>query len=228
MVAMLGQYAIAAAALLSSAAAEQDTATPCELHIWGGERFRWQTTGVLSELGMIGSLIDRASRADDDRAGRPRLAEALDTQGQTAALSGQPLTLLLSIGNRRIVAHDLPLDPTEAARRAERHAESASPCYSELVVTSLAFRQSATLGRRLHASFLYRDFSAAAAPQFSFAGTETAELRIFPPAHDGETDAAQRELIRAFRSAFRDFASDMVAARTRRLSREGRRSRGAQ
>ncbi len=126
---------------------------------------------------------------------------------------------MLSIGSRRIVRHDLPLDPREAARRPERHAQSQSPCYSELVVTGLAFRQGAVAGRHLRASFLYRDFSEAAAPHFSFAGQAETRLQIFPPAHEGQIEAAHRELLRAFRANFRRFAEQMVAERTRRLRR---------
>ncbi len=206
-------------AIAASLAQAAPAATPCELHIWGGERLSYQTAGFLSELGLIGSLIDRATRTDDDRAARPRLAETLDTQGQVTALTAQPLTILLSIGDRRIVPHDLPLDPREAARRQARQVETGSPCYTELVVTGLSFHQSATLGRSFRTTFLYRDFSAAAAPHFTYSGAGETRLQIFPPAHEGDADAARRELISAFRANFRRFAQAMVAERTRRLER---------
>ena len=215
--------ALLALLLAAPGAAQPPPQTRCELHLWGSDRLSFRTAGLFSELGLVGTRVDRAGRAPGDRAQRPLLAAALDARGQAEALASLPLPLMLSIGDRRVVAHDAPLDPRRAAAPAGRHAGSAAPCYAELIVTGLAFRSSAVAGRRLVASFRYREFGDSDVPRFAFSGRSEGRLMIFPPRDASETEAANRELARTFRAAVHLFAAEMVAARTRQIAREARR-----
>lgn len=191
----------------------------CELHVWGSERFQSMTTGWLSGFGLVGGLIDSAVNADRDRLNRSQMGEALNTQGQTAALASLELGRLVDLPNHVVITHDTAIDPAVANRNRNRHAQSPSNCYAELIVTRLFYQKAALYGRSLRASFLFRDFGNRQEPHFTHAGRGGNGLSIFPAREEDQIDAANAEIVSVFRTNFEEYARNLARSRQRATRR---------
>jgi hypothetical protein len=187
----------------------------CELHVWPSERFEARNRGLLAGFGLLGTLVDAASQGQANAEDRARLGAALDSPSQARALGTLDLRRLLDLPGYRVIRHETPLAPADA-ERAARHADSASSCYAELIVTRVAFRDSDYSGRSLRVGFLYRDFGAAAAPRWRHEGGADNLLGVWPPQHPNEAAIAADELVTVFRLNLEDYARDLRAARRRR------------
>ena len=186
----------------------------CELHVWPSERFQAHTQGWLAGVGLLGALADAVAQTDDNAAARTRLGAALDSSGQARALAALDLGRLLSLPGHEVVRHDQPVASDDVRARA-RHADSASPCYAELIVTRITFQQPAFSERSLRVAFLFRDFGDAASPGWTFSGRAGNELGVWPPQHPTEAPYAEAELVEVFQQDFADFARDLGEARRR-------------
>ena len=210
-----------------TATAESTTALPpdprrCELHVWGAERFQSFQMGLLGGMGLIGGLIDGAIHENANRLARARLGEALDTRGQAAALASLDLASVLEMPGYQIITHAEPMDPAVANRNQNRHADSPSRCYAELMVTRVLYQKTPLYGRALRASFLFRDFEADRNPHFTYAGRGGNGLRIFPAQEEAQIDAANEEIVSVFKANFQEYANNLNGRRQRQ--RPARRS----
>jgi hypothetical protein len=184
----------------------------CELHVWPSDRFQARNQGYLAGFGVIGTLADAASQTGANAEDRARLGAALDSPGQARALAALDLRRLLALPGYEIVPHEAALAPADA-ERALRHANSTSPCYAELIVTRVAFRDSDWSGRSLRVGFLFRDFGDAAAPRWRHAGRADNLLGVWPPQHPNEVELAAAELITVFKETVEEYARELREAR---------------
>jgi hypothetical protein len=192
-------FASPAAAQVPTPAAAAPAAEPqCELHVWPAERFQAMTTGWLG-----GGLLDAAIHADGDKARRSHLASALDSEGQLEALQGLDLVALLKLPPSRIVTHAEALDRKTVNKILTRRADSAAPCYAELIVTDVFYQKAAMWGRSLRTSFMFRQFNGNGGPTIkkTMGGNG---LKIFPAKEGEDTSAADAELVGVFQKNFQE------------------------
>lgn len=187
-------------------------ATGCELHVWPAARLQATTTGWASQLGMIGSLADRAGHASGDRARRANLVTALDPKSQLAALQELDLVGLLGLQPAQIIAHPESLDG-KAAKTTVRHTPSTSPCYAELIVSGVLYQKTAVHGRALKTGFVFRDFGSAGQQARRSAATGENALTLFPPKDSEEVSGSNAELVSVFQRNFVEAAANFVVQR---------------
>jgi hypothetical protein len=225
----LGAAAISVAFSATTAALAQDASAPmpaaappetqCELHVWPAERFQAITTGWLSGFGVVGAVAEAAGNADKNKTNRTQIASALEPQGQLDALTALELTNLLKSRPARVVVHVDPLDRKTINKISTRRAESASPCYSELIVADVLYQKAAIYGRSLKTLFMYRDFGAARDKPWIYKAWGGNGLKIFPPKPGEDVQAANDELVTTFKKNFEEFAHNEVSASARRTMR---------
>jgi hypothetical protein len=196
-----------------AAAAQPDTS--CELHVWPAERFNAMTTGLLSGFGVVGAVADAAGNADKNKSDRTRLAGALEPQGQLDALTSLELTNLLKAKPARIVVHPEALDRKTINKIKTRRADSAAPCYSELIVADVFYQKAAIYGRSLKTLFMYRDFGAKKTDPWTYKAWGGNGLKIFPPKPGEDVQAANDELVTTFKKNFEEFAHNEANASAR-------------
>ncbi len=189
-------------------------ASECEIHVWPAERFTARTTGWLSGLGVAGAIADSASHAGGDQGRKAALAGALDSEGQAAALGSLDLSGLLKLQPSRIVLHDEPLDRKTVNKITTRRAESASSCYSEVIVADIFYQKAALYGRSLKTLFIFRNFGAAKDKPSIYKGWGGNGLKLFPPKEGEDVQAANAELVSVFKADFEEFARDATKPRT--------------
>jgi hypothetical protein len=187
----------------SAASAAQQPATQCELHIWPAERFQAMTTGLLG-----GGLLDAAIHAEGDKSRKSQMASALDPDGQTAALGQTDPIGLLKLQPARIIQHDQPLDRKTINKILTRRAESASPCYSELIVADVFYQKAAMWGRTLRTLFMFRSFGAAKENPVIYKSWGGNSLKLFPAKPGEDVEAANTELVTTFKKNFEEFTQN--------------------
>lgn len=187
----------------AAAVAAAPPETPCEIHVWPAERFQAMTTGWLG-----GGLIEAAIHADRDRDNRTQMAASLDPVIQLEALNGLDLAALLALRPARIVTHETPLDRKTINRIGTRRAESASPCYAEVIVADMLYQRNALLGRTLQTLFMVRDFGDRADRPRIYKAWGGNPLTKFPPKEGEDVSAAAQELVDTFTKNFEEFAAN--------------------
>lgn len=180
----------------------------CELHIFPAERFKAMTTGWLSGFGLVGGLADASAHAKGDQSRKAAIASALDSPGQTAALTQLDLAGLLNQRAATIVQHADPLDRKTVNNIMERRASSTSPCYSELIVADLLYQKAAIYGRSLKALFIFRQFGGSPNKPVIYKGWGGNGLKLFPPKEGEDVQAANGELVSVFKADFEEFAKN--------------------
>lgn len=215
--------AIATAAALAAAApaVAQDTPTPaapatdanaCEIHVWPAECFTARTTGWLSGFGVAGAVADSAGHASGDQGRRAVIASALDSESQAAALGTLDLSKSLNLKPSKIVLHNEPLDRKTVNKISTRRAESASPCYSELIVADIFYQKAAIYGRSLRALFILRKFDDRKDKPVIYKSWGGNGLKLFPPKQGEDVQAANNELVAVFKADFEEFARNAAKA----------------
>lgn len=189
----------------AAAVATAPVAAPgCELHVWPAERMASMTTGLLG-----GGLIDAAIHANRDASNRALLASALDSSSQLEALKA--IDLLKMLGRKpdtAIITHDKPLDRPTMNKVKTRRAESASPCYSELIVADVFYHKAAIYGRSLKTLFMFRDFGNDQKIDFEYKAWGGNGLKLFPPNEGEDSIAALDELGSVFRLNFEEYSNN--------------------
>ena len=138
------------------------------------------TTGWGASFGLLGALADSAGHANGDKARRSHLASALDSEGQLTALQKLDLVSLLHLPPSKIVTHAEALDRKTVNKVLTRRSDSATSCYSELIVTDVFYQKAAMWGRSLRTSFMLREFPAGAQQPLIRKTTGGNGLKIFP------------------------------------------------
>ncbi|MBA4042176.1 MAG: hypothetical protein C0474_10375 [Sphingobium sp.] len=202
-----------APAAATTAVPEQPT-NPCEIHVWPAERFSALTTGWLSGFGIAGAVADSAGHAKGDQGRKAALASALDSEGQANALGSLDLSKSLNIKPSRIVIHNQPLDRKTVNKISTRRADSASPCYSELIVADVFYQKAALYGRSLKTLFIFRNFGTAKDKPAIYKGWGGNGLKLFPPKEGEDVQAANNELVSVFKADFEEFARNASRPKT--------------
>lgn len=200
--------AVAAPAPVSAAAPVGD----CELHVFPAERFKAQTMGWLGGFGMIGAIADASAHAKGDQARKAAIASALDSPGQSEALGSFDLSTMLGLKPSKIVLHNEPLDRKTINKISTRRSDSASSCYSELMVADLLYMKSPIYGRSLRGLFMVRNFGAAKDKPVIYKGWGGNGLKKFPAKEGEDVQAANEELVAVFKADFEEFARNAVKA----------------
>lgn len=188
----------------------------CELHVFPAERFKAQTTSLFSSFGLIGAIADASGHAKGDQARKAAIASALDSPGQSNALGSFDLSAMLGIRPSRIVLHSEPLDRKTINKISTRRSDSASSCYSELMVADLLYMKSPIYGRSLRGLFMVRDFGAARDKPAIYKGWGGNGLKKFPAKEGEDVQAANDELVSVFKADFEEFSRNAVKARKAR------------
>lgn len=181
--------------------------TACELHVWPAERFQAITTGWLGGFGVIGALADNASHASGDKSRKSQMASALDPDGQSAALRKADLIAALKLKPANIIYHPEALDRKTINKISTRRAESASPCYSELIVADVLYQKTAIYGRGLKTLFMFRDFGSEKDKPTIYKSWGGNGLKLFPPKPGEDIEAANAELVSVFTANFLEFGN---------------------
>jgi hypothetical protein len=181
----------AAAALLASmaapAAAQQ---APCELHVWpsdGMSNLRQRGSQYNMAGGILGDALKRRAEAHADKAdarAQEGLAasgtEPMSTATQAELLRTMPLPDMLGLRGYTLIVHDTPLDSHTIRTVKTRYAaDSAAPCYADLVVDDVVYARVYAHGSTLKTLFRFRDFASQAAPVRSFGTFVETKLTIF-------------------------------------------------
>ncbi len=211
----MAQEAPAAAAVAEAAPAPEPA---CELHVWPAERFQAQTSGWGAAFGLVGELLEASANAEADKARRSALASALDPEAQLALLTARDLAADLGLPPSRIIAHPTPLDRKTMNKVKSRRAQSASPCYAELIVADVLYQRDAILGRSLSTLFMVRDFGDDGAIDREYKAWGGNGLQIFPPKEGEDAGPALDELNAKFTLNFEEFARNARRAAGRAVA----------
>jgi hypothetical protein len=180
----------------------------CELHVWPAERMNSVTTGWLG-----GGLIEGALNSGKDANNKTLLASALDSPSQLDALQDLDLRTLLTLSpGTTIVRHETPLERKTMNKVKERRADSASKCYSELIVADVFYQKAAIYGRSLRTLFMVRQFGNDQKIDKEYKAWGGNGLKLFPPKEGEDAVAALDELVTVYKANFEEFAKN---ARTR-------------
>lgn len=132
-------------------------AAACELHVWPSGGVGVRTAGLGVGFGIIGAIADAKGHETGDRARTAAASNAFGPDKQLAVLAADDPASALHLASYRVVPHDKPLDP-KAARTKLRHSDSASPCYAELITSSILYYKGAIYKGTLNVDFIYLKF----------------------------------------------------------------------
>lgn len=176
----------------------------CELHVWPAERMNSVTTGWLG-----GGLLESALNSGKDANNKTLLASALDSPSQLDALQELELRTLLNLTpGTTIIRHEEPLERKTMNKIKERRAESASTCYSELIVADVFYQKAAIYGRSLKTLFMVRQFGNDQKIDKEFKAWGGNGLKLFPPKEGEDAIAALDELVSVYKANFEEFANN--------------------
>ena len=199
--------ALAAASLTS--AAHPQTSSPstpattsgseCELHVWPAAGLNSVYYGWLH-----GGINNGATTG---REGYPQVpTDPMTAASQVSLLEDAQPHILLGLPNYRLVTHAEPLTSRAIRTSTTRLGDSASTCYSELIVDDVFFQQDVFSGSYLKISFRFRDFGAASTPQRVFGTWVHTPLRLFPIPKGESPAAAIEEMKAAYKNDVAQFA----------------------
>lgn len=192
------------ASLLGLSAPALAADPPCELHVWPAHANSAVTSGILSNLGVVGAYADYRSNRDATLRDQAALIETLTLPQQAQAIIAVDLPHLLGMGQVRLIFQTANYDPRAAPKQRSRMSESTTPCYAELIVSQNEFRNSAVRGASLKSELTFKDFRSGRL-RITTAGTAS-RLSHFP-AHMPDEDAqAKQDISDAFVANLRAFA----------------------
>lgn len=181
----------------------------CELHIWPAERMTSVSGG-----GLIGAAINGKRNSTN----QSLMASALDSPSQLDALTSLDLRQLLNRSpGTTIVLHDTPLERHTMNSIKTRRADSASKCYSELIVADVLYTKAPLYGRSLKTLFMFRDFGNDQTIDAEYKAWGGNGLKLFPPKEGEDAIAALDELVTKFKQNFDEYSRNERAwSKTRR------------
>lgn len=176
----------------------------CELHVWPAERMNSVTTGWLG-----GGLIEGALNSGKDANNKTLMASALDSPSQLDALQDLDLRTLLPLTpGTTIIRHETPLERKTMNKVKTRRAESASTCYSELIVADVFYQKAAIYGRSLRTLFMVRQFGNDQKIDKEYKAWGGNGLKLFPPKEGEDAIAALDELVSVYKANFEEFSNN--------------------
>lgn len=204
--------ALALAGLAVAQAQDAPAATPdatsagCEFHAWPGEGLTSIYYGLLH-----GGIVNGGQQG---RRGYPRVPpNAMATAIQAELLAEAEPQRLMTHADHRLIVHPEALDSRTIRTTPGRIADSASPCYAELIVDDVVLQQDFVNGAKLRVLFRYREFGPDAQPRRSFTTWADTSLSSFPPRTEADIPAALREMRGAFSRDITVFAGALRGPR---------------
>lgn len=187
---------VALAAGPANASPPAGDAAQCELHIWPTESF----SGLPFKVGIV------TGRASEDQI-VGSMESLVGPPAQLAALrDADPVRALGLPAGTRIIEHQDILDPKTVRKIPMRRAQSASPCYSELIVLRHDLIEDIVWGDRFGSTFMFRNFGDKQEVRGSIRGAGGSKLKVLTmrvelrPANTAELVAA------ALKGNFLEFA----------------------
>jgi hypothetical protein len=188
------------------AAAPGTTSGGCEFHAWPGEGLTSIFYGLLH-----GGIVNGGQQG---RRGYPRVPPgAMATAIQAELLAEAQPQRAMNHPDHRLIVHPEALDSRTIRTSRGRIAESASPCYVELIVDDVVLQQDFVNGAKLRVLFRYREFGPDAQPRNSFTTWADTSLDSFPPRTEADIPEALREMRGAFRRDITEFAGSLRGPR---------------
>ena len=210
----------AAAGLFQStpSLAQEAPAGACELHIWPAERMAANTMGLLGAAGgVLGAVADSAAHANTNTNNRSQLSSALDSASQLEALNALDLREELKLApGTTVIQHEEPLERKTMNKVKTRRADSASSCYSELIVADVLFTKTPIYGRSLKTLFMVREFGDDQTIDFEYKAWGGNGLKLFPPKKGEDALPALDELRETFVKNFQEYTNNARKAMQRR------------
>jgi hypothetical protein len=185
--------------LLAAPAPAQDAApsAPCEIHVWPAPELKAVTQGWVWN--------HTVNQAFDPAKGGVERPKVLEPGAQAELLARMDLAALFGAAPAQVTVHPEPLTRAQASAPT-RQSDSASLCYSELIVSQIFFDEAPMAGKSLRSLLVHRRFGGAATVQSSFSTWAETELTTFPAKTAPEAQAADTELLDAYRSNVYIFA----------------------
>lgn len=199
---------MAPAQAISPAGAPNESPVGCELHFWPSEDAQSNSNPFSGRA--LDNIADPGARTTGNV-----LLDTLPIEAQLASLQQLDLAELLDLPGVRVVYENGRLSRRDATRNRARLTSSTAPCYAELMVKRIGYRNDPLFGRDFGAVFIYRRFASGGTEATIFQGDGDVGLDVFPAADESEQAAAEAELFHAFGVVFEEF----VDSRLRRSSR---------
>lgn len=186
----------------------------CELHFWPASSVDTYPQPTNAKGGPLWSLaFGGQKRAEALQAVRSDIASSLDGEGSALALGQEDIANRLGFPSSSLVIHDAPLNKYGLSRIRDRRATSNSPCYSELIVTAILFKNGSWGGHFLDSTFMLREFGSRGEPSRVTTGGGSIRLTVYPTKEGQDAEAAQSDLNSAFRQGFDNFVAKVRKAR---------------
>lgn len=186
-------------ALATPGVAQGMDARRCELHVWPGDGLKSVYFGWFHGGTVDGQL--------QGRSGYPQLPrDPIATARQAELIEAAAPHTLLGRPDDQLIVHREALDSRTIRTMPGRLSDSSVPCYGELVVDDIVFRQDVIAGTVLMTLYRYRRFDAGPAADYRFANWTKASLKLLPLRPGGDLDAAIAELEGAYVADLKSFA----------------------
>jgi hypothetical protein len=200
----LGLAALLAGATGTSSAAMQaaSSSTRCELHIWPTDKFAVTENLGGANLGLVGALIDEATRLKSPEDVREQLATQLNPTAQEETIRNLNLNVLLSLPDYKVVIEPADSQPRwtlEQIKSSTRLSKAAPACYAELVIVSQQYLKQA-IGTRLRTFVRYREFGPDGVLRSKLLDTTSTEAKEFPAKNSDGIPASATSVQNAFRN----------------------------
>jgi hypothetical protein len=200
----------------SVSANSQDTSSApaaCELHFWPASAVNTYPQPAQAQGGLVWALaLGGKKRAEALQAVRSEIASSLDADGSMLALGKADLAKRLRLQPATLIVHQEPLDGYGLNRIRTRRAASHSPCYSELIVAGILYKNGSFGGHFLDSAFILREFGSGSEPSRVTTGGGPIRLTAYPAKEGQDTQAANADLNSAFRQSFESFV-DKISKR---------------
>lgn len=173
-------------------------ASQCELHIWPTETF----SGIPYKVGYI-----------TGRASEKQIVGSMESlvgpSAQLAALrDADPVRALGLPAGTRIVEHQEVLDRKTVTKIRTRRAQSASPCYSELIVLQHFLTEDIVWGDRFGSAFMFRNFGDKPEVGRSIKGVGGNKLKVLTLPEDARPANTAELVEAALKGNFLEFAKN--------------------
>jgi hypothetical protein len=135
----------------------------------------------------------------------------LDGTTQAEAVAQIPdLAARLKLPPVTIHQETFSVDHRTAKKSKQRLTQSATPCYAELVITSLVYTDNVVNGRRIGSLALLRRFDGSSAAPIVREIGGSGKLTLYPASQATDEDRARLDLIDAFRQSIIQAAAKFI------------------
>jgi len=210
----LGIAVVFAGVIGASSTAEQVGSVPatCELHIWPTDKFVVTENLGGASLGLVGALVDEATRLKSPEGVKEQLTTQLNLSAQEKIIRDLNLNVVLNIPNYKVVvkpADSQPLWTLAQMNSIDRLSKNAPICYAELAVISNQYFKQA-ICTRLRTFVRYREFNADGKLHVKVLDATATKAKDFPAKNNDGITTSAASLQNAFRDNLIKVAKDNV------------------